>query len=97
VEQAQLPACTYAVTPDQLTVSRKKQHKEIEVKTPSRCQWSAISSASWVRISSSTAHGSGTIEVKVDEYDRSGSRTAVVTFAGENFTKEVTVTQGITR
>ena len=33
VEQAQLPACTYAVTPDQLTVSRKKQHEEIEVKT----------------------------------------------------------------
>ena len=97
VEQAQLPACTYAVTPDQLTVSRKKQHKEIEVKTLSHCQWSAISSASWVRVSSSTAYGSGKIEVKVDEYDRSGSRSAVVTLAGENFSKEVTVTQGSTR
>ena len=42
-------------------------------------------------------NGSGKIEVKVDEYDRSGSRSAVVTLAGQNFTKEVTVTQGSTR
>ncbi len=97
VEQAPLTACTFAVTPDQLSVSRKKQHKKIEVKTLSHCQWTALSSASWVRLSSSTAQGSGTIEVKVDEYDRSGSRSAVVTVAGENFTADVTVTQGIPR
>jgi hypothetical protein len=31
--------------------------------------------------------------LKVDDYSRSATRSAVVTIAGQNFTKDVTVTQ----
>ena len=92
IEQARL-ACTYAVTPDQFTLSQKQQEKKIQVVTQSNCQWSATSSAGWVRVPSRTRTGSGEFEVKVEENSRPGSRTAGVTIAGENFTKAVTVTQ----
>jgi hypothetical protein len=93
VEQAQLPACTYTVTPDQFTLSHKKQQRKVEVSTLSHCQWSATSSASWVRVSSGTSTGSGAIELKVDDYSRSRTRSAIVTIAGQNFSQEVAVTQ----
>jgi all-beta uncharacterized protein len=93
VEQAQLPACTYAVTPESFTLSHKKQQKKVEVATLSHCQWTATSSAAWLRVSSDPRTGSGEIELKVDDYSRSGVRSAVVTIAGQNFSREVTVTQ----
>jgi hypothetical protein len=93
VEQAQLPACTYAVTPESFTVSHKKQRKKVDVTTLSYCQWSATSSAEWVRVSSDPRTGSGEIELKVDEYSRSRMRTAVVTINGQNFSRQVKVTQ----
>ena len=93
VEQAQLPACTYAVTPESFTVSHKKQQKKVEVATLSHCQWTATSSVPWVRVSSGARTGSGEIELKVDDYSRSETRSAVVTIAGQNFSSEVTVTQ----
>jgi hypothetical protein len=93
VEQAQLPACTYTVTPESFTVSHKKQHRKVEVETLSYCQWSATSNAPWVRVSSGTRTGSGEIELKVDDYSRSRTRSAVVTITGQNVSREVTVTQ----
>lgn len=93
VEQAQLPACTYAVTPERFTVSHRKQQRKIAVATLSHCQWTATSSASWARVSSDTRIGSGEIELKIDEHNRSANRSAVVTIAGQNFSKDVTVTQ----
>ena len=92
VEQTGL-ACTYAVTPDQFRLSQKKQNKKIQVDTPSHCQWSATTSAGWVHVRSGTTTGSGALEVKVEENSRSETRTAIVIVAGENFTKEVTITQ----
>jgi len=92
VEQAQLPSCTYSVTPDTLTVSRKKQDVKFEVATLSYCEWSATSSASWARVPTGVRTASGTLVVKVDDNSRS-SRSAVVTITGQNFSKDVTVTQ----
>src|SRR4029453_11471813 len=93
VEQAALPPCTYTVTADQFTVSRKKQSVKIDVTTQSNCQWSATSSASWARVPSGVKTGTGRLEVKIDDYSRSGSRSAIVTVIGANFTKEVSITQ----
>ena len=93
VEQAALPPCTYTVAANQFTVSRRKQQVKIEVATQSHCQWSATSSASWARVPSGVKTGTGTLEVKIDDYSRSGSRSAVVAIIGENFTKEVSITQ----
>ncbi|MEO5740889.1 MAG: BACON domain-containing carbohydrate-binding protein, partial [Vicinamibacterales bacterium] len=93
VEQAQLPACTYTATPDRFTLSHGKQNRKIQVATLSHCQWSVTSSAGWVRVSSETRTGSGEAELKVDDYSKSGTRTAVVTIVGQNFSKEVIVTQ----
>lgn len=92
IEQAGL-ACTYAVTPDQFTLSHKKQVEKIQVDTQSHCQWSATSKAEWVRVPSGTKTGSDVLEMKVEKNSRSETRTAVVIVAGENFTKEVTITQ----
>ena len=81
------------MTPEQFALSHKKQEKKIQVATQSHCQWSATSSAGWVRVPSGTNTGKGVVEVKVEENSRSETRTAVVIVAGENFTKEVTITQ----
>jgi Putative binding domain, N-terminal len=81
------------VTADQFTVSRKKQSVKIDVTTQSNCQWSATSSASWARVPSGVKTGTGRLEVKIDDYSRSGSRSAIVTVIGANFTKEVSITQ----
>ena len=78
---------------DQFTVSRKKQAVKIDVTTQSHCQWSATSSASWARVPSGVKTGTGTLEVKIDDYSRSGSRSATVAVIGANFTKEVSITQ----
>ena len=93
VEQAQLPACTYTVTPDQKTVSRRKQTVKLEIATLSHCEWSATSSASWAHVASGVRVGSGTLDVKVDDNSRDDSRTAVVTIGGQNFSKEVAIKQ----
>jgi hypothetical protein len=93
VEQASLPPCTYTVAGDQFTVSRRKQSVKFEVATQSNCQWSATSSASWARVPSGVKTGTQTLEVKIDDYSRSGSRSAVVTIVGANFTKDVSITQ----
>ena len=93
VEQAALPSCTYTVTADQFTVSRKKQSVNIDVTTQSHCQWSATSSASWARVPSGVKTGTGKLEVKIDDYSRSDSRSAIVAIIGANFTKEVSITQ----
>ena len=93
VEQAALPPCTYTVAADQFTVSRRKQSVKFEVSTQSNCQWSATSSASWARVPSGAKTGTQTLEVKIDDYSRSGSRSAVVTITGANFTKEISITQ----
>ena len=83
VEQAALPPCTYTVAADQFTVSRQKQDMKIEVVTQSHCQWSATSSASWARVPSGAKTGTATLEVKIDDYSRSGSRSAVVAIIGD--------------
>lgn len=92
-QRAALAPCTYTVTADQFTVSWKKQHVKIDVTTQSHCQWSATSSASWARVPSGVTTGTGTLEVKIDDYSRSGSRSAIVAVIGANFTKGVSITQ----
>ena len=93
VEQAQVPPCTYTVTPDQKTVSKRKQTVKLEIATLSHCEWSATSSASWAHVPSGVRTASGTLDVKIDDNSRDGSRTAVVTISGQNFSKEVTIKQ----
>jgi hypothetical protein len=93
VEQASLPPCTYTVAADQFTVSKKKQSVKFEVATQSSCQWSATSSASWARVPSGAKTGTLTLEVKIDDNSHSGSRSAVVTIIGDDFTKDVSITQ----
>ena len=92
IEQAQAP-CTYTVTPDRFETSYKKQDRKIDIATQSQCQWSATSSASWVRVSSEPRTGSRELDVKIEENSSSNARTAVVTITGQNFTKVVTIAQ----
>ena len=94
ISQPQSPACMYSVTPRTLTFGRKKGNAKIEVVTSSSCQWRATSSADWISVPSGTRTGSGTIEVKVDEYSTSGTRSGVVIVTGQGLQVEVTVTQG---
>lgn len=93
VEQARLPPCTYTVTPDQKTVSKRKQTVKFEIATLSHCEWSAASSATWADVSSAPRTASGTLEVKVDDNARANTRTAVITISGQTFSKDVTIKQ----
>ena len=91
----QLPApCAYSVTPNALTFGHKKATGKIEIATLPQCQWSAASLAAWIKVRPGTKAGSAAIEVKVDEYSKSGTRSGVVTVTGQGFQTQVTVTQG---
>ena len=88
------PPCTYSVTPNALTFGHKKATGKIEIGTLSQCQWSAASSAAWIKVPSGTRAGSAAIEVKVDDYSKSGTRSGIVIVTGQGFQTQVMVTQG---
>ena len=92
LEQAAAP-CAYAVTPDRLDLSERKQNVKITVTTQSYCQWSAAGGAAWARLSTETTTGTGDIKVEVEENRRPDSRSTTVVITGANFSKQVTITQ----
>jgi hypothetical protein len=73
--------CNYSVAPGSLVVSGGTHN--LAVTAPSGCAWSATSTASWIRFTSSTSGtGPGTLVVVLDANPGPGTRLGWVNVAG---------------
>ncbi len=82
------PACTFSITPTNQTFATAGGTDSVNVTaTPGSCSWTAISSASWITVTSGgTGNGNGNVNYSVSENTSVVSRTGTMTIAGETFT-----------
>ena len=86
--------CTYSISPTSVLFGASGGTGAAQVTTQTGCSWTAISSASWLTITSgSSGLGNGTINYSVVANTGTSSRTASSTFAKN----VLTVTQGGTQ
>jgi len=83
-------SCTYSVSPLSASFGKKGGSGAVTVSTLDGCSWGATSNSTWLRITStSDGTGSGTVGYSVDSNPNPGSRTGLLTVAGQR----VTITQ----
>ena len=88
VTEAASTACTYTVTPANVTPVASGSSGTLTVTTQAGCTWLAVSSTSWITVSGQ-ASGSGSATYTVGANGTTASRTGTVLAAG----KTITVTQ----
>jgi hypothetical protein len=82
-------ACSCSISPSIESFKKGGRPGSVEVQANRDCAWRAISSASWITITSgNTGTGSGTVQYVVDANDGAVARTGTITIAGETFTVE---------
>jgi hypothetical protein len=82
--------CTYTVQPTAASIPAWGGSGRIDVRTQAPCPWTADTPASWITItSSSTGQGNGSATYDVAPNTRLGTRTDVISIAGQ----DVTITQ----
>jgi hypothetical protein len=82
--------CTYVVQPAAASIPAWGGGGRIDVRTQAPCAWTADTSASWITITSSrTGRGNGSATYDVAPHTRLGTRTDVISIAGQ----DVTITQ----
>ena len=86
----QSDACTFAISPDQVTVDAAGGGANVTVTAPAGCNWTSSGNAPWITISSNPAgSGNGTVTVAV-EANAGAARSGTATIAG----RTLTVSQG---
>ena len=86
----QAESCSFAISPEQVSVGAAAGSTNVSVTTASGCAWTAASNAPWLTVVSG-ANGSGPGAVRVDAQANAGApRNGTVTIAGQT----LTVTQG---
>lgn len=82
------PACTFGITPTNQAFVSPGGTDSVRVHAASgSCNWTAISSASWITVTSgNTGTGYGNVNYLVSEKLGAGSRTGTITIAGEAYT-----------
>lgn len=79
--------CTYTISPKSKVFSAKAGSASIRVKTKSGCEWTAVSSDSWLTITSGeSGNASGSVKYSASANAVTSSRTATITVAGQTFT-----------
>lgn len=80
-------ACSYSISPTSQTFSSSGGTGSVNVTTQSSCSWTAVSSATWITITSgSNGTGNGTVNYKVSVNKTKNPRTGTMTIAGQTFT-----------
>jgi len=81
------PICTYSISPTSQSFNSNGGTGSVSVATQSGCDWTAVSNASWIIITSnSSGTGSGTVNYSVDSNTSASARTGTMTIAGRTFT-----------
>jgi hypothetical protein len=83
---SQSQGCTYAISPENASVSSAASTGKVTVTAGSGCSWSASSNASWLTVTAGSS-GSGNGDVQYSAAAASGpARTGTLTIAGRTFT-----------
>jgi Viral BACON domain/Putative binding domain, N-terminal len=84
-EEAQ-PACTVALTPPSVAVGPSPFSGTFAVASPSYCQWTAVSAAPWLTVTSGSAgSGNGTVAYAVDRNRETTVRAASIVVNDKSF------------
>jgi hypothetical protein len=84
-EEAQ-PACTVTLTPSTATFGASPFNGTFAVASPSYCEWTAVSAAPWLTVSSGGAgSGSGTVAYGADRNREATPRSAAIVVNGTSF------------
>ncbi len=83
-----VPPCTFSITPTNQAFAFAGSTGSVAVTaTPGSCDWSAVSSASWITVTSgSTGTGNGSVGYSISENTSVLPRTATITIAEQTFT-----------
>jgi hypothetical protein len=86
-QQDAQPACTVSIAPVSASHGADAAAGTVTVIAPSYCPWSAVSSASWLRVTSgSTGQGNGTVAYAAEANRDTASRTATIVINEQTFT-----------
>lgn len=84
-EEAQ-PACTVALTPSGIALSPAPYNATFAVASPSYCQWTAVSAAPWLTVTSGSAGaGNGTVAYAADRNREPPARSAAIVVNDKSF------------
>ncbi|MDA2929078.1 SBBP repeat-containing protein [Acidobacteria bacterium AH-259-O06] len=79
--------CTYAISPTTQSFEAEGGTGSVRVTAPSGCNWTVVSNASWITITSgSSGSGNGTVTYSVAANTSTSLRTDTLTIAGQTFT-----------
>ena len=82
----QAESCSFAISPEQVSVGAAAGSTNVSVTTASGCPWTASSNAPWLSIAAgANGSGNGTVQVAL-EVNAAGPRTGTATIAGKAFT-----------
>lgn len=80
-------ACVYTIAPDNQSFAAAGGSGSIAVTVPSGCSWTAVSSDTWLTVTSgSSGNGNGSVNYTVAANAGSSPRTATIMIATETFT-----------
>ena len=83
----EVPPCTYSISPTSLSSGEGAATGSVAVTSPGGCSWTAASNAPWLTISSGgSGTGNGTVSYSLAANTTTGSRTGILTVAGQTFT-----------
>lgn len=89
--------CTYSISPTSKTFTQTGGKEAVTVTTQSTCNWTALSGASWMTLTSgSSGTGNGTVSYSVSANADTASRISTSTIAGRIFTVTQTGVQTFT-
>jgi hypothetical protein len=84
---SQAPACTYSITPAQVSVGAAATTGSVAVTAPSGCGWTATSNTAWASITAgSDGIGDGVVAYSVQANGATTPRQGSLTIAGISFT-----------
>lgn len=86
VTEAAQPACTVTLSPESVALGEAPASGTLSVASPSYCQWSAVSTATWLTVTSgSPGAGNGSIGYAVSENNDPSTRAARIVVNEKSF------------
>jgi len=80
-------ACSYTISPNSRAFPARGGEGSVSVATSNNCNWTAVSNAVWITLSSAASgSGNGVVGYVVRENFATSSRTGTISIAGQTFT-----------
>ena len=87
IRQDAAPQCTWTLNPAAVSVSHDEHQGTFEIRTAAACEWTAVSSVSWLAVrSGAQGTGNGTVGYAVDRNTGTAGRVGTIRAGGQTFT-----------